>query len=1139
MKHFRTTLPLLCLLFSASSIWGQVATGSLGGTIIDANRAVVPGAIVTAKNEATGVEFKTQSSDAGLYVFATLQTGPYAVTVEKVGFKKAHQGGLEIRIATRLDLDVRMELGEVQQTVEVTGEAPLLETSKVERGQNLSVQFVNNLPFYFGGIRSPRAFVGYMQGANSGAELSVQGSNGRSQEVLIDGASFTIPESGGTSFNPPAAEMFDEFKMLTSFDAEYGRAGGGIELYHSKSGTNDLHGTAFLNMRRDIWNANAWANNANGRIRPKERTNETGGAAGGPIWIPKVYNGRNKSFFYFTFTQIVQPASVSQQLGTVPTARMKQGDFSELPAAQVIYDPQTTAGNIRSPFPGQVIPQNRFSTISSQLLSSIPNPTRSALLGNYDYVGTGNPNIVSDPIWSLKFDHSITNNHRVAFFFSKDNQLSDVLAAFDGPLGQGLKTYQRPDNWRINYDWIAKPNVLVHFTYGYSRTRQFWDNPQQKGAASKFGFPGITGNSDAMPRVQFNGADGYTPWGVQDGKVANGSQLNSTKMYTAAINWVRGKHELKGGFDLRWLGTYSDPLDLAGTNGQYFFSRAQTALPTNLTGTGNAFASLLLGAVDSANRVALPVVAGFIRYQYYAGYVQDNWRITPKLTLTLGMRYEVPRNWMARNGDYSGLDLSRPNPGAGNRNGALVFYGSGAGREGVERPYATDFTDFGPHLGFAYRLDQKTVIRGGFSIVYQALGNGGCGCRVGFANPIVQNSDGVNPVLNWDSGIAPPVGFRPPPTIDPTVANNTDADYFSKRFGKAPRIPNWSFNIQREIHKYIIEAGYVGNRGRYLNSTTDLNQLPTDRLALGALLQRPIDAPEVVAAGFTKPYPTFTGTLAQALRPYPQYFNVSERNSGVGRTWYDSLQVKGERRFGDFQLSATYVWSKSLALDTYRQIFSQTQTYPQDAYNQLENKSYSFFDQPHVLNLLWSWNLPLGRGKKFLGSGGRALDWVVGGWTISGIQQYRSSGLIQVTAPNTLGNGVIFSRYKKANIGSGPIRTGVDIGTLDPNNPNVRWFNAAAFTIPGQYELGNSAMFYGDFRNPYIRNEQLSIVKRTNFRYRGERGVILTYRADIYNLFNRTAFGGVNGTIGNVNFGRVTGPQIGARVITMGLRLNF
>lgn len=1147
MKQFRSTLLLtVAAVVSSSFAFGQVATGSISGTATDSNGAAIPGATITAKNDATGVETRTLSSDAGVFLFPTLETGMYTVTGEKVGFKKLVRSGLEIRLATRQELDLRFEIGEVQQTVEVTGEAPLLETTSTQRGQNLSTQFVNNLPFYFGGIRSPRAFVGYMQGANSGPELSVSGSNGRSQEVLMDGASFTIPESGGTSFNPPAAEIFDEFKMLTQYDAEYGRAGGGIELYHSKSGTNEIHGTSFLNMRRDIWNANSWANNRLGTPRAKERTNEIGGAAGGPIFIPKVYDGRNKSFFYFTYTQILQPASISQVVNTVPTVRMKNGDFGELPASQIIYDPTTTSGptgsQTRTPFPNQIIPRSRFSSISNRLLSAIPDPTRPGIASNYDFV---NLNQTTDPIWSLKFDHAITTNHRLAFLVTKDNQLSDLTTAFNGPLGQGLKTYQRPDNWRFNYDWVIKPNLLFHATYGYSRTRQVWNNPNQDGAGSAFGFPGLTGDADAMPRVVFLGADGFTPWGVQDGKVDNGYQNNITKMFTGSMNWIKGKHEFKFGGDIRRLGT--DATDWAGTNGLYNFARTQTALPTNLANTGNAFASLLLGAVDSANRTATPVPTVNIKYQYYAGYFQDTYRLNSRLTLTLGMRYDVAKNWMVENGDYSSIDLSRPNPAAGNRNGAYVFYGSGAGREGVLRPYPTDYTNWGPRLGFAYKLGPKTVLRGGYAIYYQAQGNGGCGCRIGFANPIAYNSDGLNSVLNWDNGISPPPGFRPPPTIDPTVAAlspngaGSDVDYLSKNFGKAPRIPSWSVNVQHEIAKFVVEVGYVGNRGRYMNSTVDLNQLPVERLSLGSLLQQRIDSPAVIAAGFTKPYASFpdSQTLAQALRPYPQYLNVSERNAGVGRTWYDALQTRVDRRFGDFQLSATYVWSKSLQLDTFRQIFSQTNVYPQDAYNQNENKSFSYMDQPHVFNLLYSWNLPFGRGKKWLSGGSQVVDWVVGGWSLSGIQQYRSHNLIQVVAPNTIGNGVIFSRYKKPNIGTGPIRTGLGRGDLDPNDPNALWFNAAAFTIPGQYELGNSAMFYSDFRNPPVFNELVSVVKRTNFRYMEERGILLTYRLDINNLLNRTNFGNINGTIGNANFGRATAPQTGARIITMGLRINF
>ncbi len=1144
MKGFLLVLAVLSLVcFPAAA---QVATGSMSGSVLDPNGAVIPGAQVIATNTASGVKTETISSDAGLYVFSRLPVGMYEVTVEKTGFKKLTRTGIEIRVASRQELDLHLEVGDVQQVVEVKAEPPLLETTSSQRGQNLSNQFMNTLPFFSGGIRNPRTFVNYMPGSNPSAELSVSGSGGRAQEILIDGASATIPESGGVSFNFPAAEMFGEFKLLTStFDAEYGRFGGGVEVYVTKSGTNDLHGTAFLNMRRDIWNANAWAFNATGRARPKDRINEMGGAGGGPVFLPRIYDGRNKTFFYVTYSKDKRPVTSAPVISTVPTALMKTGDFSQLPAAQVLYDPATTSGNSRDPFPNNTIPRSRFSRISSSLLGAIPDPTRSTLTGNYDNL---NVTVYNQYIYNIKVDHAFTSGNRLAFTVTKENQLSDVLAAFPGPLGQGLQTYQKPDNWRWNHDLVLKPTLLLHTTFGYSRTRQLWDNPFQKGAASRFGFPGITGDSDAMPRVQFTGPDGLTPWGVQDGKVANGSQINITYHLTGGLTWIRGAHEFKMGYDIRRLHTTSNPIDLAGTNGQYFFARAQTALPTNLSGTGHPFASLLLGLPDNANRVATPVLLGNIRYGYHAGYFQDTWKVTPRLTLNLGMRYEVPINWHDKNGDYSAMDRRLPNPAAGGLPGAYVFFGKGAGRTGEKRPYPTDFTDVGPRFGFSYRLAEKTVIRGGYGIVYQTLGNGGCGCRIGFSNPITLVSDGVNGALNWDAGIQPPPGFQPPPLIDPAVGNFNNVDVFSDNFGRAPRIHNWSLSVEREFGKFLGSLAYIGNRGRGLNSTVLLNQLPVSRLALGSLLQQRIDSPAVAAAGFTKPFASFPGsqTLAQALRPYPQYFDVSERNAGIGRTWYDSLQIKGERRFGDWQMLVAYTWSKSLAVGHYRQIFSQNfptsgfSVAAQDNYNYAEMKSFLPFDLPQVLNILTTYSLPVGRGKKFLNTDKFLVNLLAGNWTISGLQQYRSGGLLLVQAPaNTLGTGVLFTQFKKANVGTGPIQTGIDRTTLDPNNPATRYLNAAAFTSPGQFELGNASQYFTDFRNPPVFTENLSISKRLRFPVHADRTIDLVYRADAFNLFNRTNFGGIVSAIGNVNFGRPTGPQVGARIITMGLRLDF
>jgi len=1130
---------------------GQASSGSLSGVVSDPNGAMVPGAKVVAKNATSGLQSETKSSEAGVYVFPNLPVGTYEVSVEHAGFKKLTSSNVEIRIASRQELDLKLEVGDTQQTVTVSGQAEVLETTSSQRGTQISNQMLSTLPFFSGGIRNPRTFVNYMPGVNNTnttGEVTVNGSGARSQELLIDGASNTNPESGGTSFNFPAAEIFGEFKLLTStYDAEYGRFGGGVEIYVTKSGTNDFHGSAFLNMRRDIWNANTWANNAAGRVRPKERFNEQGVGGGGPVYIPKVYDGRNKTFFFMTYTLDKRPITASPFVGTVPTVRMKQGDFSELPASQVIYDPETTAGGLRTPFPGNIIPKSRWSKISSNLISAIPDPTRPSLTSNFDFISTSQ---YSRPIWSLKLDHAFNPNNRLAFTLTEEKELTDSVTALPGPLGQGLQNAQRPDNWRFNHDLVIKPTLLLHSTFGLSRYRQVWTNPNPNGYASKFGFPGLTGDADATPRVNFTGADNLTPWGVQDGKVNNGSQFNVTYHFNQSLSWIHGKHEFKMGWDVRRLQTKSAPgsLDLAGSNGQFVFGRAQTALPTNLSGTGHPFASLLLGLPDNANRTALPVLIYNIRYSYQGGFFQDTWKVTPRLTLNLGMRYEVPVGWNNVNGDYSGLDRTIPNPAAGNLPGAIVFYGKGAGRTGEQRPYPTDFSDIGPRFGLSYRIAEKTVFRGGWGIYYQTLGNGGCGCRLGYANPISVLSDGVNGALQWDNGIAAPAGFQPPPVFDQNAFINQPVDVFSENFGKAPRLFSWSASIQQEIKRFVLDLAYVGNRGHGLNSTVLLNQLPTSRLALGSLLQRRIDDPAVIAAGFSKPYASFpnTGSLAQALRPFPQYQDISERNAGIGRTWYDAFQAKLERRFGNWQFMGAYTFSKSLGIGHYRQIFSQnfgTQGYniaAQDNYNYDEMKSYMPFDQPHVLNILNSYELPFGKGKKFLGGAGTATNLLVGNWTISAVQQYRSGALVLVQAPaNTLGTGVLFTQFKKANVGTGPIQTGIDRTTLDPNNPATRWFNAAAFTTPGQFELGNAAQYYGDFRNPPLMQENVSLSKTFRFPVHGDRVIDLDLRADAFNIFNRTNFGGIVGAIGNPNFGRPTGPQTGARLITMGLRVDF
>ncbi|HVW83938.1 MAG TPA: TonB-dependent receptor [Bryobacteraceae bacterium] len=1132
----------MALIAFCPAAFPQAETGSLSGTVLDANGSAVPGASVDATLVASGVTLHTVSSEAGLYVFPSLPPGIWTVTAEKTGFKKLIRPEIQIFIAQRQTLDLQLEIGDVKQSVEVSATQTLLDAETSEQGQTLTPKMYRSLPLWSGGLQNPSAFLSYMAGVNSGGELSIAGSTGRSREQLIDGTSNVIPESGGTVFNPPSAESFSEVKLLVgTYTAEYGRVGGGIEIFTTKSGTNDIHGTWAYNMRRDIWEAAGWSVNQNRAnapgYRPKDRLNATSGGVGGPVYIPKVYDGRNKTFFYFSDDNDLRPVSPASIVNTVPTALQLQGNFSQIP--QVIYDPASTAGTgasaTRNPFPGNIIPSSRFSKIASNILPFVPATNGAALTNNHSFVNTTQ---VTDHVWAFKIDHNFSDKNRLSYFQSWDSQLTYAVSDFNGPLGTGLgQQYQKPHIYRINHDYVFSPTVLLHTTFGYSTTVQIWYVPAQSGFASKVGFPGLTGDSDATPVIQFAGADGYTAWGMQQGKVNNGGQNNYTPQIDQGLTWVHGKHEFKMGWEYRRPQTLGH--DLATTNGTYVFARNETANPAATGTTGNSFASFLLGLPDSASAAATPVQDGHITYQYYAAYFQDNWRVTSKLTLNLGLRYEVPINWTAPT--MSSISLTAPNPAANNYPGAYVFPGSGPNRLGVKRFWPTDYSDWGPRAGFAYQADSKTVIRGGFGIFYEATSNGGCGCTLGANGSFAQVSDGLNAPFQWDGGIPKPAGYQPPPFLSPTVGNGLSVDYMGPTFGKAPRIYNWSIGVQREIAKFLVEVNYTGNRGHGLNSTIDLNQVNPSYLYLGSLLQQQISSPAVAAAGFKKPYANFpdTGTLAQALRPYPQFLNVWSRNTGQGQTWYDAGTVKVQRRFGDWQFAASYVRSKSLSLLTYRQIFSQSQVYPQDMYNLTQPKSYLPFDLPNVFNFLSSYDLPFGTGKRFLGGRNRLVNAIVGNWTIADTHQYRSGSLFALNCPNTLGNGVLFTDARMCNANGGPVLTGQSRTSLDPNNPSSIYFNSAAFSIPGQFSFGNSSQYNGKFRQPPVFVDNISLVKQLGVWPTGDGDrVRLQLRADAFNPFNRTNFG-VNGTVGNPNFGRATGPQYGPRIITMGLRLYF
>lgn len=1140
---------LVFFLCSTALVFAQSNTGSLSGRVVDPSNSVIAGAKVIATGDTTGVRTEAITNAEGFYVFPNLQVGPYTISVEQAGFKKLEQRNLNIAIANRSIFNITLSVGDLSQAVEVTTQPPLLATETSDTGTQFQPKLMKDAPlFVSGGFRNPENFISFMPGVNNGVQdSSINGGSQRSKEILIDGASHTNPESGGTAFvangGIGAVEMYGEFKLLTSnFSAEYGRTGGGVEIFVTKSGTNDFHGTAFDFLRNDKLDAAGWAVNSRRPFlgKSKVRQNEYGFAVGGPVWIPKLYNGRNKTFWFFTWNGYKQNNAVGTGVATVPTALMKQGNFSEL-GSKKIYDPVSGL-----PFEGNIIPQDRWSSVSKNMLSLIPDPTSPGISNNF---ATVNSNIVDRNIYSIKIDHAFSDRNRISGLYNWQRLIQTAQSGLPGPLASGNVTSDTPDISRLNHDFNFTPTLFNHATFGLSRYQNVFvqlDAQRDQNWPDQLGLTGVaTDDASSFPVVTFT--DNLTQFGNNPKTI--GAQQNWTYEFNDGVTWLKGRHEFKMGYLYHRGRTFQSPADQSGVQGIFNFSSFQTANPALRSDGGYSFASFLLGGVDSGQRYYYGTKDGVNNiFQTHSLYFNDNFKVNSRLTLNLGLRYEIYVPRTDTNLTLSAFDPNLPNPGAGGLLGALSFAGEGPGRNGRVRFGDIYWNNFGPRIGFALRVTDKTVFRGGYGMYYSAAnGNTGGGCfPCGWgtsASPTTASPGGVAPAFNWDGGFQPPAGFQPPPIIDPSYANAVGTTVntvlmLSKEDGLAGRIQNWQFNVQQELpFGLLLDAAYLGSYSTRLNSYVPYNQVDPKYLSLGPLLAKKITDPEVIAAGFTKPYASFPDnqTLAQALRPYPQYGNVIHTYLGQGASSYNAMQVKLEKRYSAVTLMAGYTWSKTISING---AFTQTGngTGPQDQYNLDIEKSLSRFDIPHTLNVVYTWDLPFGKGRKYLSSANGFMNAVVGGWTIAGIHQYRSGTLIAIGAPvNTLGNGVLFTPALRANTTGQAISLNTDRTSLDPNDPSSRWLNRDAFSIPGAYQFGNAAPYLNDVRNPALLTESFSLVKRTYIREQ----MNVEFRADMSNIFNRTSFGGINVNLSDPNFGRPTGVQQNPRIIQLGLRFNF
>ena len=1158
-------LPMLrfILLFVgiATAVGAQSNQGSIAGTVFDPSGATVAGAKVTAVSTEAGTKYEAVTSEAGFYTFPHMNIGVYDVTANFAGFKVAALKGVVVQISTTSSLDIHLVQGSNSETVIVDADTPRVQTESSEVGTVVSSQELTNLPLPLGSVvqamRSPEAFVFLTPGAvgpgtangNGGTfESKISGGQNYATEILLDGVSMFRSENG-SSFDEtaPSVDALSEFKVTTStLPAEMGRTTGGIESFTTKAGTNSFHGGVYELFRNEDLDANSFFNNGRGIPRPLDRKNDYGLFLGGPVWIPKIYNGHDKTHFFFGWEQFRQTQG-AVTTSTVPTDAERLGDFSDLLGAPLtqtvggvttpvinpcdgsqmftgqIFDPATTQTVVvggqqqqcRTAFPGNKI-TGGFSPVGQAILAHYPEPTNSSPTLNYVFPFSFP---ILDTTMTVRIDQDLGTRHKFYFSYSsRENARTSVLPTWADPSGSGRNQVFTTHYIRTGWDFIITPSLLSHLSLGYNRTNSVNIAKSVSGDdwTQQLGLIGVPAQAHGTyPAIGF-GAGANPPTG--QGDTVNGDTIDNGYRFNYDLTLIKGKHTIKAGVDYR-LQLY-DPITLNNSTGSFNFSGQQTSGVTVGVGanTGSATASLLLGLVHDANLTAYAGQPKWVS-PYYGLFIQDSFKVSPTLVINYGLRWDVDFPRREANGDTSNLDLTAPNPGAGDIPGALVFAGIGAGRTGNDYEHWAKpwFKDFGPRIGFAWspeRLGGKTVLRGGFGIIYGPLiyADFGGFNRTGFqANPSTSSFDGFSPAFNLATGFPP---FAAPPNLDPAQLNFTGPQYIDRSYGRPGMINNWSLEVQHELlSDLILDVAYIGQHSTHLRTNFDaVNSLRPNFLSLGTLLNQQISSPGAVAAGINPPYGTFPSNalVAQALIPFPQYFgfNTDGALENLGQSTYNALQVSLRRRFrSGLSLMASYTWSKTLTDADAALPFFATLHGGGSAQNPFDlkgEKAISNQDVPHTLVISYVYDLPVGKGKHFLNKDG-FVNKLVGGWQIGGIQRYQSGQPLSfccATGAPAFAGAFRYNQVAGQQIYSQQFLS----GHFDPEHDPL--FNTAAFSDPNApvgpngYVFGDMARTIGSVRMFKYESEDFNLTKRTHVSER----VDILLRATAADAFNRHIF---------------------------------
>ncbi len=1150
---------LLTIATAAAQVGGG---GTIQGTVTDPSGAVIAGAEVIARNVETGVETSRRTTEAGFFAITPLQPGEYTVTVRAAGFQTLTQQHLIVVALATLGLNPKLQVGVPSETVTVESAPPLLHTDDATLGSSMENNIYAALPIPMNGVpRDPTQFVGLVPGVNNASTQAAgpstaafNGGQTYHNEVYLEGLPLTSAGTqGDTRYLAFAVSVdaVDQFQVETNgAKAQY--EGQGVENYVLKSGTNAFHGAAFEYFRNTVLDARGFFP----PTRPADHQNEFGGYIGGPI-------KKNKVFFFTNYDGYRYNSGSTPILQSIPTLAERKGDFSALPAT--IYDPltQTCVGSIcsRTPFKGNIIPDSRISPIAKSLQSYLPDPTNSNIVNNY---------LSSLPIqlstWNMtvKVDANLSDKHRLSGFFAGGNYATNFTGSLNQtgagvlpePYTQGRIVEEDVKMTQVRETWTITPALLNQFSYNFNRIWIPLQNPTTAGAYPlKAGLKGLPEGPVSLTFPDINFAGTNSPGGWQGTNAHFFNEAANTFTLQDNLMWVKGRHSMAFGFQWQSL---QDNENFA-LNAIFNFANNQTAgfnsSGTLIASTGNAYASYLLGAPNSSsvNQNSIGETGG--RYKTYSAYVQDDWKVSTRLTLNLGLRWDLFGTFYEVNDKMSFFNPDLPNPAAGGHLGALQFAGSGTAGCNCRTPVKTHYKNFGPRVGAAYRLDDKTVLRAGYAIMY--VHAGGVGGRansrqglsqLGFNAVNTRNSPSAGvPAYYWDDGVPPIV--QAPPFLDPSygtgfittnptgVQNPVWGD--ARLGGKPPYYENWNFSIQRSITQHMtLTVAYSASLGKFLPGAGPggeaVNLAPLKYLALKSLLTTTATSTTIAQAQATfpeiaLPFPNFVGTIGQMLRPYPQYSTLSNPWLNLGQSNYQGLATSFNRRFASgLTFTAGYTFSKQL---------DNLLGSPRNPFDRSLEKARGAIDHTHVFTGTYAFDLPFGAGHN-LNPGNAVARALVSGWRLSGVISYSTGSPLALVGTNCTSGGILgtcIPNYNPAFSGNVRINGNYGDGNVYGSSP-TSYLDRNAFVAPAAYTYGNLPRtgVYG-LNAPF--NSSIDMSVRREFTL--HENVKFAIQCDAFNVNNAVRFAAPGLNPDQASFGTLTSQANQPRKLQFNARITF